>query len=445
VLDWAAHGIDPTQHLSNRATLDRCPTEASSAQREAAAAIAGTAPVVLVVGPAGTGKTTAMRPAVEQLHQDGRVVFGVAPSAIAAGVLSAETGVAADTIDKLLAEHRTGHPKPAFDLPQGATVIVDEAGMLGTAKLAELIRLAEDRSWRVAMVGDPFQFSAVGRGGMFGMLVDTHGGIELDRVHRFTNDWERTASLQLRRGDPAVADTYEREGRLHGGTVEQMERAAIAGWWRHWTRDETVLLMAPSNDTVQQLNERAQQRRIAAGELDPDRFVETADGVRLHVGDVIATRRNDRSIETNRHEMIRNRNTFTITALQHDGRIAAVGDTGLVILPASYVANHVELAYAVTAMGAQGRTVDHAITVIDGVTDVRNIYVPMTRGRESNHAYLTTDGEDTATDVFARYLTNDWIDLPAHQRAQELWAPTGLEPDFRTRAASRHDDFGIDL
>jgi conjugative relaxase-like TrwC/TraI family protein len=445
VLDWAAHGIDPTQHLSNRATLDRCPTEASSAQREAAAAIAGTAPVVLVVGPAGTGKTTAMRPAVEQLHQDGRVVFGVAPSAIAAGVLSAETGVAADTIDKLLAEHRTGHPKPAFDLPQGATVIVDEAGMLGTAKLAELIRLAEDRSWRVAMVGDPFQFSAVGRGGMFGMLVDTHGGIELDRVHRFTNDWERTASLQLRRGDPAVADTYEREGRLHGGTVEQMERAAIAGWWRHWTRDETVLLMAPSNDTVQQLNERAQQRRIAAGELDPDRFVETADGVRLHVGDVIATRRNDRSIETNRHEMIHNRNTFTITALQHDGRIAAVGDTGLVILPASYVANHVELAYAVTAMGAQGRTVDHAITVIDGVTDVRNIYVPMTRGRESNHAYLTTDGEDTATDVFARYLTNDWIDLPAHQRAQELWAPTGLEPDFRTRAASRHDDFGIDL
>ncbi len=326
VLDWTARGIDPTQSRSNRATLDRCPTEASSAQREAAAAIAGTAPVVLVVGPAGTGKTTAMRPAVEQLAADGRVVFGVAPSAIAASVLTAETGVRADTIDKLLAEHRSGRPHPMFDLPAGTTVIVDEAGMLATPKLAELIRLAEQRSWRVALVGDPLQFSSVGRGGMFGMLVDTHGGIELDRVHRFTHDWERAASLQLRRGDPSVADTYDREGRLHGGTSEQMERAAIAGWWRHWTRDETVLLMAPSNDTVDQLNERAQQRRIAAGELDPDRFVETADGVRLHVGDVIATRRNDRSIETNRHEMIHNRNTFTVTALQHDGGIAAAGD-----------------------------------------------------------------------------------------------------------------------
>ncbi len=445
VLDWAAHGIDPAQTRSNRSTLDRCPPEASSAQREAAAAIAGTAPVVLVVGPAGTGKTTAMRPAVEQLHADRRVAFGVAPSAIAANVLSAETGVVADTIDKLLAEHRTGRPNPAFDLPAGATVIVDEAGMLGTAKLAELIRLAEDKQWRVAMVGDPLQFSAVGRGGMFGMLVDTHGGIELDRVHRFTNAWERAASLQLRRGDPSVADVYDREGRLHGGTSEQVDRAAISAWWRHWKRDETVLLMAPSNDTVDRLNHRAQQRRIIAGELDPEQFVETIAGARLHVGDVIATRRNDRSIETNRHEMVRNRNTFTISYLHDDGGIAAVGDTGIVILPADYVAEHVELAYAVTAMGAQGRTVDHAITVIDGVTDVRNIYVPMTRGRDSNHAYLTIEGEETAADLFARYLTNDWIDLPAHERARELWSPTGLEPDFRTPAASRDDDFGIDL
>ncbi len=445
VLDWAARGIDPHQTLSNRATLDRCPEVASVAQREAAAAIAGTARVVLVVGPAGTGKTTAMRPAVEQLRADGRVVFGVAPSAIAAGVLSAETGVVADTIDKLLTEHHSGRPHPRFDLPVGSTVIVDEAGMLGTAKLANLIRLAEDRVWRVALVGDPLQFSSVGRGGMFGMLVDTQGGIELDHVHRFTNDWERTTSLQLRSGDPAVADTYQAHGRLYGGTVEQMERAGVAQWRRHWQAGESVLLMAPSNDTVDRLNQRAQQRRISAGELDPTDYLELADGVRLHVGDVIATRRNDRGIETNRNEMVRNRNTFTITALHSDGGVAAVGETGIVILPAGYVAEHVELAYAVTSMGAQGRTVDHAVTVLDGVTDVRNIYVPMTRGRDSNHAYITIDGEDTAADVFARYITNDWIDLPAHQRAHELWAPTGQEPDWPTRVITHEDDFGIDL
>lgn len=354
LLDWAATGVDPTQAASRRATLDRCPPEASVAQREAAAAIAGTAPVVLVVGPAGTGKTTAMRPAVEQLRADGRSVFGVAPSAIAASVLAAETGVEADTIDKLLVEHRTGHPKPRFDLPAGATVIVDEAGMLATPKLAELAYLAQARAWRVALVGDPFQFSAVGRGGMFGMLVDTHGAIELDRVHRFTHHWERAASLQLRRGDPAVVDIYDRQGRLHGGTFDEIERAAVNAWWRHRQTGESTLLMAPSNETVNRLNHAAQQRRIAAGELDPNERLQLPDGVLLHVGDEIATRHNDRTIETDRREMVRNRNAWSITALGRDGSITATGDTGAVTLPAVYVAEHVELAYAVTAMGAQG-------------------------------------------------------------------------------------------
>jgi ATP-dependent exoDNAse (exonuclease V) alpha subunit len=71
------------------------------------------------------------------------VVFGVAPSAIAAAVLGEETGLSADTIDKLLPSTARAAPIPAFDLPVGATVIVDEAGMLSTPKLAELARLAD--------------------------------------------------------------------------------------------------------------------------------------------------------------------------------------------------------------------------------------------------------------------------------------------------------------
>ncbi len=57
--------------------------------------------------------------------------------------------------------------------------------MFPTAKLAELADLADVKGWRVVLVGDPLQFSAVGRGGMFGLLVDTFGAIELERVHRF--------------------------------------------------------------------------------------------------------------------------------------------------------------------------------------------------------------------------------------------------------------------
>ena len=399
----------------------RADRELNPVQADAAAAVAGWDDLVLIVGPAGTGKTTALTPAVEQLRADGRAVFGVAPSATAADVLTVETGVAADTVDKLLIEHRLHRPPDhRYDLPVGATVIVDEAGMLPTDRLAELADLADLRGWRVVLVGDPQQFSAVGRGGMFGLLVDTYDAIELDRVHRFTQPWERDATLRVRAGDPDITETYEQHGHLHGGTPDAIERAAVKAWRSHRQAGETVALLAPTNDLVDRLNQRCQQRRLQAGELDPDGRHVDLGTVRLYVGDDIATRRNDRQLVTDQGEMIRNRARWTITAIHPDHSLTATGRHGTIHLPARYVDEYVELAYATTATAAQGRTVDHALLVVDRPCDVRNLYVGMSRGTESNHAYLVVRGEQTAADAFTQCLTTDWIDRPAHVRRVEL-------------------------
>lgn len=218
-------------------------------QAEAAAAVAGDRRLVLIVGPAGTGKTTALEPAVRHLQMNRRAVFGVAPSAAAAKVLAVETGVDADTIDKLLIEHRTRTrpPAPRFDLPAGTTVIVDEAGMTSTPKLARLAELADQHQWRVVLVGDPMQFSAVGRGGMFSVFTTTFDTIELDRVHRFTQSWERNASLQLRAGDPDIAADYDAHGRLHGGTPAAAEREVCHHWYTQRQKGRSVLSMTPAS------------------------------------------------------------------------------------------------------------------------------------------------------------------------------------------------------
>ena len=250
--------------------------------------------------------------------------------------------------------------------------------MLSTDILDPLVAVAIRNNWRLALVGDPLQFSAVGRGGMFGLLVDTFGAIELDTVHRFHHDWERDASLRLRRGDVDVLDLYNTHGRLHGGTADRMDRATVHAWWQHRQAGDDTLLMAPSNDTVDRINERCQQLRVRAGELDCyGPAAQAADGLVL-AGDEIATRHNDRQLRTDRGEMVRNRATWTIDAIHHNGSIAATGTHGTIRLPAAYVRDHVELAYATTATGAQGRTVDHAILYLDSPADVRNIYVPLT-------------------------------------------------------------------
>ncbi|HUR24365.1 MAG TPA: AAA family ATPase [Acidimicrobiales bacterium] len=371
-----------------------------------------------------------------QLRAEGRAVFGVAPSATAAEVLSAETGVAADTIDKLLIEHRLARPpQPEFDLPGGATVICDETAMVPTAKLAELADLSDRRGWRLVLVGDPLQFSAVGRSGMFGHLVECFGAVELDRVRRFSNPWERDASLGLRRGDASVLEAYDHHGRLHAGSRSAMASAVVDAWSQARGRGEDVAMMAPTAEAVADLNRRGQWRRAAAGEIDMAGTHVVAGGYQIHVGDVVATRRNDRGLRTDCGHMVKNRDLWQVTAIKDHGGLVLTGRTGTLRLPGDYVKAHVELAYAQTSHANQGRTVDTSLVFIDAPVDTAGVYVPMTRGRHSNEAFVVTDGQRSAIEVLGDALAREWIDEPAIVRRNQLSAARRPEPARRPAVA----------
>jgi ATP-dependent exoDNAse (exonuclease V) alpha subunit len=389
------------------------------------------APLELIVGPAGSGKTSALTPAIEYLQHRGHTVFGVAPTAAAAHVIATETGVTADTLDKLLYEHSRADrlPEPPYDLGWGATVIVDEAGTVSTPKLADLARLADRHGWRVIMVGDPRQFSAVGRGGMFTHLTNTHGAIELDRVHRFTDPWEAQASRRLRTGDLGVIAEYDRHGRIHGGTPNQMKDEIIGAWAEARRRGETVAMMANTNHTAGRLNHQAQRHRIEAGELDPRGPAVHLEDQRLLAGDEVVTRRNQRALRTDRGVMVKNRDHWTIERIDSDGGVTVTGPTGTARLPADYTREHLELGYAHTSHTTQGRTFDTGLVLVDGQIDGRGLYTSMTRGRHANHAYVIHGHDDTAADILTQALTRDWIDQPAIT----LQTPVGKTPDRSLR------------
>lgn len=373
------------------------PDELTIPQRQLAAAIAGTHQLVLAVGPAGSGKTAALAPGVEQLRRDGRPVFGVAPSATAAEVLAGDAAIDADTLDKLLIEHRLDRPpEHRYDLPTAATIICDEAGMVPTGRMAELFDLADRKGWRLAFVGDPLQFAAVGRGGMFGLLVDTFGSIDLDQIHRFRASWERAASLQLRRGDTTVVDVYEDHDRLHGGTTRQMQRAVVRAWWDATEAGKAASMMAPTNEAVIALNQRAQWLHQQTGHLD-EASLEVGP-YDVHVGDLISTRANNRGVRTDRNLMVKNRDHWTVEEIHRDGSLIAAGKTGRVRLPAAYVAENVALAYPETSHANQARTVDRSFLHLDGPAD-----------------------------VIADALARDWIDRPALQVQAELKRPDATD------------------
>ena len=62
----------------------------------------------------------------------------------------------------------------------------------------------------------------------------------------------------------------------------------------------------------------------------------------------------------------------------------------------------------------------------------------MTRGTETNEAFLATVGEETALDVFVRSMTTDWIDQPAHTRRDELNNTKPHRPGLLDNSQLRH-------
>jgi hypothetical protein len=106
--------------------------------------------------------------------------------------------------------------------------------------------------------------------------------------------------------------------------------------------------------------------------------------------------------------------------------VTRVSGHGSVVLPASYVAKNVELAYASTVHRAQGRTVDTAHAFASPTTTREVLYVALTRGSESNHLYVDTrydpdpsTGHEglaevpSALDVLAGVLRHEGADVSA--------------------------------
>jgi len=406
-------------------------------QAEAAAAVSGDDRLVLVIGPAGAGKTTMLRASVDGLNADGRAVFGVAPSAKAARVLERETGVPADTLAKLIHEwHREDRPPlPHYQLPAGTTVLVDEAGMVSTPALARLVTIATQMQWRLALVGDPYQLQAVGRGGMFHELCSTGRTHELARIHRFTEPWEAAASLLLRRGDPAALDAYIAHGRVHAAPLDEHMATATLRWLDAAADGDLAAVIASTNQHVDALNAAIQRAR----HLDPAVTARIGGGETVMVGDQIVTRRNDRTITTTTGEPIRNRELWTVTAIADDGSLAVspLGGHGTAVLPADYARRHVRLGYAATEHGVQGDTVTAGIELATEATSRRGLYVALTRGQRDNTVLVVTETHDIAEarDILERILTNDRVDLPATAQRRELTA-TVSAPE-RTRPEPR--------
>lgn len=409
----------------------------SADQLNAISKVAVSARVVdVLVGPAGTGKTTTMsvlRRAWERQHGRGSVV-GLAPSAAAAQVLGEELGIPTENTAKWIHEHNRG----AWDLTAGQLVIVDEASLSGTFSLDRITTHAAEVGAKVLLVGDWAQLQAVDAGGAFGLLVRSRDDApELLDVRRFRNEWEKHASLQLRVGDTDVIDTYIAHDRVTGTDRDSVLDTAYQGWLDDLRAGRSSVLIAEARETVSDLNDRARTDRILAG-LVEEGGVRLHDGTRASRGDIVITRRNDRRL-TLGQGWVKNNDRWIVTTAHDDGSLTIRRETSrwrtTLTLPAAYVAEHVELGYAITAHRVQGATVDTAHTVVSSPEMTREaLYVAMSRGRESNRVYVANDEQH-----LEEHQHRDDLQMTARSILFGILQHTGAEPSAHEAITAEHE------
>jgi conjugative relaxase-like TrwC/TraI family protein len=384
----------------------------------------------VVVGPAGSGKTAALRAAAHGWQSSGVPVIGCALAAITARRLEAATAVPCGSVTRTLAD--IDRIDPATGQPAGlapnSVVLVDEASMVGTRHYARLAHHVEAAGGKLVLVGDPAQLAEVDAGGVFGALIRRGEPLSLTGNQRQTNDWERTALTALRAGeaDTALAE-YVAHGRVHiHGTPMTVRQHLAVDYLVHRNRSTdpySVVALAPTRRDVARLNDAIRDQLAYAGHLGPQiAVVQGEDHDRRYaIGDIVIVTRNNprRGLLNGTRATVVGGNAHTLALRTETGRRTTV--------PTAWAADHLDHGYAMTVHKAQGLTADVALLYGAAALCHQAGYVALSRGRQANHLYapLSTlqpdhaglrtspSGRTTAepaevTRVLAERFSRDW-------------------------------------
>jgi len=208
--------------------------------------------------------------------------------------------------------------------------------------------------------------------------------------------------------------------------------------YERWASDiqagVSSILIAPDNETVTALNERAHAELVDKGTVDAVLTVRLSDELYAGRGDTVIARKNDRRLTDDSGDFIRNGTLIKITATPYsDGSVMGRRfDTGKRIrLSSEYLTESTELGYATTAHRSQGITVGTSHTLLtQGCLTRELFYVGMTRGRDSNTAYvcksspasddeLHEEPESTWLEIIGEVLAAQGSERAAHEVRDE--------------------------
>jgi conjugative relaxase-like TrwC/TraI family protein len=359
----------------------------------------------LVKGPAGTGKTTALEAAARAWEEAGYRVLGASVNGNAAEHLGRATGIEATTVASLLwrlADYNN-------DLVDQKTVVVlDEATTLANRDLDALLGELGARGAALRLVGDPAQHTAVGAGGAFRWLVETHPEDVAELTVNRRQVGDDMAQVRLALGEyregaiTAAIERLERDQRIvTAESAGELLDTMTADWYVDRQRAAADPTFSQSSMTAAHHDERRALVARARALLRADGTIHGPElvvaGMAFQAGDEVIAKVPDRSLcpKDDRSAFVKNGTRGAVVSVGQNHLVVDFEHRGEITVPLSYLEQEVAPgvrggllhSYCLTTYAAQGDTYGAARHLGTDHSSRAELYVGLTRGRHDVTLY----------------------------------------------------------
>lgn len=384
-----------------------CLEHGLSAEQTRAALMATTSTAIAVIeGAAGSGKTTTLAAIVAAYSGEAdpigtrskrwRVIGSATAWKIARELQT--LGIEAKATDAWLAQTKL----PFLDA--NTVLVVDEAGLLSSRQMRDILSAAATAGAKVILVGDREQLQAIGAGAGLSIVAAVTDTTRIETIVRQREAWMRDAVTDFAKGRAEEGlRAFEARGFLKLTVGEKATVQRIVDAWENTQRvvsNPSVLLIAKTNAQVRALNDEARVRFRRDGRITGDDVAIAAVTPSGH-GQTLNFAVGDRIRFLVRHDelIVINGTTATITYIgdretqdptlhvEIDGRLAQFRVSELADEHGRVRLGH---AYSTTIYGAQGLTTDQAFVWASPSMTRHDAYVAFSRARDHLEIFADT-------------------------------------------------------
>ncbi len=329
----------------------------STEQQIAIRTATGESAIAVIQGRAGVGKSTMLAAVNESYTKEGWKVQGIALAGVAAQNLQKESGIESKTIASWL---------PRAELDNKTVVIIDEAGMVGSKQMSDIIEKVQHSKAKLILVGDEKQLQPIAAGGILHAIdqkvaqIAPQYSTAVEDIKRQREDWmKETVKLAAQGKTGEALENLDEKGKIniYQNPIEA-RTSMIDEYIKENKADFTKgLILTNLRQDADKINLEIRDKLKEQGIVDTMNPVMVNNGTKdigIAKGDRIMFTRNDYNLE------VRNGQRATVSGVDPFGIIEARLDGGETKRINLKEYTHVDYGWASTTHKAQGATVERA-------------------------------------------------------------------------------------